>query len=84
MNIRLAKTTKRHLLKPKKILTNGNEKVSLKKTEEIKIEDTPLVIPVGTAAESANETVSGRRKRKLCTYYPPSKKSHTADSLGTE
>ena len=53
-------------------------------TEEIKIEDTPLVIPVGTAAESANETVSGRRKRKLCTYYPPSKKSHTADSLGTE
>lgn len=38
-------------------------------TEEIKIEETPLVIP---AAESANEAVSGRRKRKLCTYYPVS------------
>ena len=33
----ISKTTKRHLLKPKKILTNGNEKVSLKKRKKLKL-----------------------------------------------
>lgn len=50
---------------------------------ESRAEETTAVVPDGIVTESANEVVPGRRKRRLSTYHPSSKKSRTVDSLGT-
>jgi hypothetical protein len=60
------------------------EETEVDQSEDIQIEETPPGTADGTVAESANEAVSGRRKRKVSTYFPPSKKSHTVDNLGTK
>ncbi|EFX77102.1 hypothetical protein DAPPUDRAFT_321692 [Daphnia pulex] len=60
------------------------EETEAYQSEDIHIEETPPVTADGTVAESTYEAVSGRRKRKVSTYFPPSKKSHTVDNLGTK
>jgi len=60
------------------------EETEAYRSEDIQIEETPSIIPDGTVADPANDAILGRRKRKLSTYYPPSKKSHTVDNLGTK